>query len=60
MAGGKKPFRFIAGLMLDRFYGTVTMRFESANVTHVETETRRTWQYKGLPEPQESVAEVRS
>ena len=26
------------------------MRFEGAKVTHVQTQTRRMWQYKDLPE----------
>ena len=46
----EKLFRFLAGLMLQRFYGTVTIRFQAGKVTHVETETRRTWQYGDLPE----------
>ncbi len=50
MPRSEKLFRFLAGLMLHRFYGTVTIRFESGKVTHVETETRRMWQYKDLPE----------
>ena len=49
-AKGGKPFNFPADLVLDRFYGTVTIRFEHGKVTHVETETRRAWQYKDLPE----------
>ncbi len=35
--------------MLQRFYGTVTIRFDSGKATHVETETRRMWQYEDLP-----------
>jgi hypothetical protein len=35
---------------LREFYGTVTIRFEAGKVTHVETETRRMWRYKDLPE----------
>ncbi len=50
MPRSEKLFRFLARLMLDKFYGTVTIRFESGKVTHVETETRRSWQYKHLPE----------
>jgi len=46
---GEKLFHFLARLILDRFCGTVTIRFESGKVTHVETETRRMWQYKDLP-----------
>ena len=50
MRAGEKLFKSLAGLMLDKFYGTVTIKFESGKVTHVETETRRMWQYKDLPE----------
>ncbi len=42
--------RFLASLVLDRFYGAITIRFEAGKVTHVETETWRVWQYKDLPE----------
>jgi hypothetical protein len=47
---GEKLFTFLASLLLERLYGTVTIRFESAKVTHVEMETRRSWQYKDLPD----------
>jgi hypothetical protein len=50
MSKGEKLFRFLASLMLDRFYGKVTIRFEAGKVTHVETETRCAWQYKELPD----------
>lgn len=46
-----KLFKFLSRLVLDKFYGTLTIRFESGKVTHVETETRHMWQYKDLPEP---------
>ena len=51
MKVGEKLFRFLARLILDKFYGTVTIRFESGKVTHVEAETRRVWEYRNLPEP---------
>jgi len=44
-----KLFQFLRGLALDRFFGTVTIKFEHGKVTHVEAETRRAWQYKDLP-----------
>jgi len=50
MPRGEKLFRFLAGLMLDKFCGAVTIRFEAGKVTHVETETRRRWQYRDLPD----------
>jgi len=49
MRVGEKLFKFLARLIVDKFYGTLTIRFESGKVTHVETETRRAWQYKDLP-----------
>ena len=49
MKVGEKLFKFLAGLILDQYYGSVTIKFEAGKVTHVETETRRTWQYKDLP-----------
>lgn len=51
MRVGEKLFRFLAKLILDKFYGTVTIRFENGKVTHVETETRRMWEYRELPGP---------
>ena len=50
MKAGEKLFHFLARLVLDKFYGSVTIRFEHGKVTHVETETRRAWQYKDLPD----------
>ena len=47
---GKKLFRFLAGLMLRDFYGAVTIRFEGGKATHVELQTRRSWEYRELPE----------
>ena len=49
MKAGEKLFHFLARLILDKFYGSVTIRFEHGKVTHIETETRRVWQYKDLP-----------
>jgi len=46
---GEKLFKFLARLILDRFYGSVTIKFEHGKVTHVETETRRMWEYGSLP-----------
>ena len=50
MKVGEKLFHFLAMLILDKFYGSVTIRFEHGKVTHVETETKRMWQYKDLPD----------
>jgi len=50
MRTGEKLFHFLARLILEKFYGSVTIRFEHGKVTHVETETKRMWQYKDLPD----------
>lgn len=49
MKTGEKLFQFLRDLALDRFFGTVTIKYEHGRVTHVETETRRHWQYRDLP-----------
>ena len=43
-------FRFLAAVMVDRFYGSFTIKFQAGKVTHVEAETRRVWQYNDLHE----------
>ena len=58
MPRGEKLLKFLASLMLREFYGTVTIRFEAGKVTHVETETRRVWQYKELPEETAASADI--
>ena len=49
MTVGEKLLKVLARLLLEKLYGSVTIKFESGKVTHVETETRRAWQYKDLP-----------
>ena len=49
MKTGEKLSQFLQGLALDRFFGTVTIKYEHGKVTHVETETRRHWEYRDLP-----------
>ena len=49
---GEKLFRFLARLVLEKFYGSVTIKFESGKVTHVETVSRQMWRYKDLPGPE--------
>ena len=56
MKTGEKLFHFLARLILDKFYGSVTIRFESGKVTHVETETRRMWQYRDLPDQESDLS----
>lgn len=51
MNTGERLFKFLAGLVLEKFYGSVTIKFEGGKVTHVETETRRRWEYRELPAP---------
>ena len=53
MPRGEKLLKFLASLMLRDFYGTVIIRMEAGKVTHVATETRRTWQYQDLPNEME-------
>jgi len=50
MRTGEKLLGFLTSLMLERFYATAIIHFEAGKVTHVQTETRRTWQYKDLPQ----------
>jgi hypothetical protein len=50
MPRGEKLFRFLACLMLQRFYGSVIICFEHGKVTHIETETGWTWGYRDLAE----------
>ena len=49
MKTGEKLFHFLARLILDKFYGSVTIRFESGKVTHVDVETHRSYRYSDLP-----------
>ena len=49
MKTGEKLFKFLASLMLRRFYGTITIRLEAGKATHVETETKWIWRHEDLP-----------
>ena len=49
MPGGDRLFKFLAGLMVRRFHGTITIRFQEGKATHVTAESRRTWEYRHLP-----------
>jgi len=55
----KNLLLFLADAMMRRLHGTAMMRFQAGKVTHVTTETKRTWQYGDLPENQDSTAEAR-
>jgi len=50
MLMGELLINFVARFIMDKFYGTVTIRFEARKVTHVETETRRAWRYQDSPD----------
>ena len=54
MKKGEKLFRFLASLILREFYGSVTIRFERGNATHVDLKMQRTWEYAELPEGADS------
>ncbi len=54
MPRGEKLFKSLASSMVDRIYGTVTIKFEAGRATHVQTETRRTWRCGDLPDAEES------
>ena len=41
MPRGEKLLEFLAKPMVDRFYGSVTIKLRVGRATHVETETRR-------------------
>ena len=50
MRQGEKLFKFLANLMLEQFYGTVTIRFESGKVTHVATKVKHIYEYRDRPD----------
>lgn len=58
MKTGEKLFTFLARMILRKYYGTVTIRFEGGKVTHVETETKQMWTYKDLPDRSENTLET--
>jgi len=42
-------FSFLRAFFRDRFFGTVIIKFEHGKVTHVEVNTRRSYEFKDLP-----------
>jgi len=50
---GDRLFRYLADLIINKFFGTVTVRFEAGKVTHVEAATRRIYEYGQLPDATE-------
>ena len=45
----EKLIRFLQKLFADKFYGTITIKFENGKATHVEMNSSRKWEYKDLP-----------
>ena len=45
----ERLFEFLKNIFAEKFYGTITIKFERGKVTHVEMETRRAWAFKDLP-----------
>ena len=50
MKTGEKLFRFLEALMVERFHGIVTVKFQNGKATHVDVETRRSYEYRELPD----------
>ena len=46
----EKLFRFLRRFFSREFFGTITMRFESGKVTHVDVETKRSYRYRDILE----------
>jgi len=46
----EKLIRFLQKLFADKFYGTITIKFENGKATHIEMTSSRKWEYKELPE----------
>ena len=47
-----KLFGFLRQFFQGRFFGTITIRFESGKVSHVTVETKQLLEYKELGEAQ--------
>jgi hypothetical protein len=45
----EKLFQFLMKFFSEKFYGSITIKFEHGKVTHVEVETKRIFAYKDLP-----------
>ena len=46
----EKLFSFLMKLFTEKFFGSVTIKFEHGKVTHIEITTRRLLKYGDLPE----------
>jgi len=44
-----KLIKFLKKLFYEKFYGSVTIKFENGKATHVEVNSTRKWEYKDLP-----------
>lgn len=47
---GTKLFKFLASLIMDKFYGSVKIKFENGKITHIEKDTHQVFEYRNLPE----------
>jgi len=45
----EKLIRFLQKLFSEKFYGTITIKFENGKATHIEKTSSRKWEYKDLP-----------
>ena len=45
----EKLFKFLRQFFTGKFFGSITIRFESGKVTHVEVQSRRVFEYGELP-----------
>ena len=46
----EKLIRFLQRLLAEKFYGTITIKFENGKATHIEMNSKRNWEYKDLPQ----------
>lgn len=45
----QKLIRFLQRLVAEKFYGTITIKFENGKATHIEMASMRKWEYKEFP-----------
>jgi len=45
----EKLFGFLQRFFGRDFFGTITLRFESGKVTHVDVETKRSYRFRDIP-----------
>ena len=49
LRAGAQKIGHVGNVSFNKFYGTVTIKFEHGKVTHVEMNTRRSYKFKDLP-----------